>query len=373
MELLVHIRELLLLNDCVIIPGFGGFVSAYRPASVDVARFVAPSKSVSFNRKLKFNDGLLINHIALAHGCGYMKAAELVRQLVCEMNSRLTDGETLSVPGIGALAYDEHEALVFIPDIRENLCADAFGLPSFLCAQLPQEQATSPIPLHNETHLLMNRRHYSKFLIAASLLLLLALAPLPPSRDAVQYSALNSLTSGFQNSGLHTATPLTSDVQVLPVDAAAVVPQEAPTAEAPAVVADIAVPTVPQPEPDVAAPASGDTAPDTAPMHTQPAEPLSTPAPVSGPVSTSIPVKAPSSAPAKGCYIICGAYRDIDNARQLINELKAKGYTAKIIGKVDGKNYVALDKQFASKSAAQPLAEKYRRQTGKDTWVYTAK
>ena len=35
-ELAQHIETLLLDNDCVIIPGFGGFITHYTPAKIDI-------------------------------------------------------------------------------------------------------------------------------------------------------------------------------------------------------------------------------------------------------------------------------------------------------------------------------------------------
>ena len=59
-----HIVELLYLNDCVIIPEFGGFITNYKSSIVNnVNNFIPPSKQITFNKNLKDNDGLLINSI----------------------------------------------------------------------------------------------------------------------------------------------------------------------------------------------------------------------------------------------------------------------------------------------------------------------
>ncbi|NLA48282.1 MAG: hypothetical protein GX876_02335, partial [Bacteroidales bacterium] len=61
MDITSFIRELLFSHDCVIVPGFGGFVGNYAPARIDRATstFYPPSKQISFNRNLRNNDGLL--------------------------------------------------------------------------------------------------------------------------------------------------------------------------------------------------------------------------------------------------------------------------------------------------------------------------
>ena len=35
LEITKYIQELLFVHDCVILPGFGGFVANYRPAKID--------------------------------------------------------------------------------------------------------------------------------------------------------------------------------------------------------------------------------------------------------------------------------------------------------------------------------------------------
>ena len=61
-----YIRELLLQHDCVILPGLGGFVANYRPATFDAFQKTAipPSREILFNANLMHNDGLLYAHIS---------------------------------------------------------------------------------------------------------------------------------------------------------------------------------------------------------------------------------------------------------------------------------------------------------------------
>ena len=61
-ELERHIEILLLNNDCVIVPGLGGFVAHHVDACYDDVenRFFPPMRTVGFNPKLDMNDSLLI-------------------------------------------------------------------------------------------------------------------------------------------------------------------------------------------------------------------------------------------------------------------------------------------------------------------------
>ena len=61
-ELAQHIEVLLLENDCVIVPGFGGFVAHYAPAThvKEENLFLPPTRTIGFNPQLKLNDGVLV-------------------------------------------------------------------------------------------------------------------------------------------------------------------------------------------------------------------------------------------------------------------------------------------------------------------------
>ncbi|MCX6268123.1 MAG: hypothetical protein NTW16_12315, partial [Bacteroidetes bacterium] len=72
------IADLLSLHDCVIIPGFGGFIGNYSPARIDQVNhtFHPPTKELLFNVNLKQNDGLLASAIAASWMISYADACK---------------------------------------------------------------------------------------------------------------------------------------------------------------------------------------------------------------------------------------------------------------------------------------------------------
>ena len=62
-ELSRHIEMLLLENDCVVVPDFGGFIAHYQPARYveEEGIFLPPLRTVGFNPQLTMNDGMLTN------------------------------------------------------------------------------------------------------------------------------------------------------------------------------------------------------------------------------------------------------------------------------------------------------------------------
>ncbi len=76
------ISELLYRHDCVIVPGFGGFVSRSHSAGFNKGNnlLFPPAKHILFNRNLIHNDGLLITSLMERNASGdfsvKMKAAD---------------------------------------------------------------------------------------------------------------------------------------------------------------------------------------------------------------------------------------------------------------------------------------------------------
>ncbi len=75
MRLENHIATLLYRYQCVVVPGFGAFLSQIKPAYLqrDSNTLYPPYKELSFNAQLIKKDGLLVSHIAqLENTRGYV-------------------------------------------------------------------------------------------------------------------------------------------------------------------------------------------------------------------------------------------------------------------------------------------------------------
>ena len=68
-ELARHIEVLLLDNDCVIVPGLGGFVTHHISARrvESESRFLPPYRTLGFSPKMVLNDGLLVQSYMQAY------------------------------------------------------------------------------------------------------------------------------------------------------------------------------------------------------------------------------------------------------------------------------------------------------------------
>lgn len=138
MDITAFIRELLFGHDCVIVPGFGGFVGNYSPARIDRSTdtFYPPVKQISFNRNLNHNDGLLVGRISSSSNINYGDARNLVDEFVSEIRRKLEKGEKIVFDNIGSFINNHEGNVQFEPDKNVNYHLDAYGLESFHCLPL---------------------------------------------------------------------------------------------------------------------------------------------------------------------------------------------------------------------------------------------
>ncbi|MEJ2583942.1 MAG: SPOR domain-containing protein [Robiginitalea sp.] len=130
MQLERHIADLLYRYQCVVIPGFGAFLSQIKSASLqkDSNTFYPPFKELSFNARLNTNDGLLVSHIAQAEGESYETALEKVTSQSQRWKEKLKSGAPLELPGLGVFRLNREEKMVFEPDNRTNYLMSSYGL-----------------------------------------------------------------------------------------------------------------------------------------------------------------------------------------------------------------------------------------------------
>ena len=134
MDVRVIIARLLEEHDCVILPGYGGFIGNYAPARIDPVShsFIPPSKKILFNINLKQNDGLLCNRLVTDEGVSYADALALVNELVTSIRHTLKSGKSFIIPEVGRLFAGREGTLQFEQAKDYNLLPDAFGLLTFI-------------------------------------------------------------------------------------------------------------------------------------------------------------------------------------------------------------------------------------------------
>ena len=124
-----YVHELLYRYECVIIPEFGGILTKTESAKIDpeTHTFYPPSKRLGFNSQLTENDGLLANHIASVDKIPYETALNYIKFEVEEWKSKLQK-QDLNLENIGVFTLNAEGKILFEPDPNSNFLTAAFGL-----------------------------------------------------------------------------------------------------------------------------------------------------------------------------------------------------------------------------------------------------
>jgi nucleoid DNA-binding protein len=201
-DITAYIRELLFGHDCVIVPGFGGFIGNYTPARIDKksGTFYPPVKQISFNRNLNHNDGLLVGRISGSAGMNYGDARSMVEEFVISVRSKLDKGEKVVFDLIGSFVNNQEGNIQFEPDRSSNFHLDSYGLESFQMMPLEGYNVRTRIvrPVHRDPERQASMRKILwRAAVIVPLLAALVIVPLKTDlfRSKVETSNLNPLVS----------------------------------------------------------------------------------------------------------------------------------------------------------------------------------
>lgn len=151
-ELIRHIEALLIENDCVILPNFGGFITSHAQALwVEEEKiYLPPYRSVGFNPQLKINDGLLVQSYMITHDATYPEATRLVDTAIDELAELLYKEGEVEFNGIGVLQRTIAGEYCFTPSENGTISPDLYGLSPVglpLLSELPEQKAATLIPM----------------------------------------------------------------------------------------------------------------------------------------------------------------------------------------------------------------------------------
>lgn len=127
-----YLIELLKDNECVIVPGFGAFISKRHSAAIDYAnhRFTPPYKEIVFNNKLQNDDELLVNFLCEKENISREDAIFKIQSFVNQSEAILDVNSELTLEGLGKIRKfgDDY---VLTSKVESNLLGDSFGLTEF--------------------------------------------------------------------------------------------------------------------------------------------------------------------------------------------------------------------------------------------------
>jgi hypothetical protein len=130
MTLGIYINELLFDQNCVVVPGLGGFITRRVPSQINPIsnKITPPGKKVAFNQGLNINDGLLAKHISEKEQISYEEALEKINGLILELKKTLFETRTIHLENVGSFYMDFDEVTTFHPEADLNVSKEDFGL-----------------------------------------------------------------------------------------------------------------------------------------------------------------------------------------------------------------------------------------------------
>ena len=195
-DLKEYISGLLFIHDCVILPGFGGFVTNYHSAEHNELNhtFSPPKKDILFNKSLTYNDGLLINYLATSQNISYEEAEQKIKKEVQDAWLKLEKNQEVHFEGIGSFRYDKNMNLIFSPELTDNFLIDSYGLSSFRFPPLNyQKNAHTLMSTYNSQS--MNNSGFRQTIKWAAILVpvagIIALVPVYKNYKTQQAATLN--------------------------------------------------------------------------------------------------------------------------------------------------------------------------------------
>lgn len=129
-----HIELLLLEHDCVIVPGFGGFIASHEKAQFDnsaESMFLPPYRTIGFNQQLQMNDGLLVQSYMSAYDASYPAACLQMEKEVDCMIDELDSRGVYELEGVGVLTKSMNQSISFSSAESGILTPSLYGLYSF--------------------------------------------------------------------------------------------------------------------------------------------------------------------------------------------------------------------------------------------------
>jgi hypothetical protein len=349
MQLTEHyIRRLLFDYDCVILPGFGGFIMHSQPAVIHPMRhrFYPPARIVSFNSLLKSDDGLLINAISAGEKISFESARAEVEKYVRTCHSTLKNSKTVNIGMVGNISSDSSGILNFEPDLSQNFLPISFGLGTFIVSPIKRLESMKRLEKKLVNRIPAAKHEPIPRPVKATILFALPLAAFllwgiifPQDVRDVYSTASNLVTELFSKPAADVIITAGSKITTFEVR-------------------------------EEINPAAGIASSNTNTLNPEPAnpEPVRVSLPDSDPNNLFFKILEPNNGMQK-YYIIGGAFLNIENARKFVRELTVKGFMPEIPGTTHSGQYRVSYRSFINKPEALFTLDSIRRQENPSAWI----
>lgn len=335
------IFRLLLENDCVSIPEFGGLVAQRFRAEINYGTNIMrpPTKRISFHEGLAANGQLLINETAKAAKLSLEEAQDYILSTVKNWQLELAAGNSIKVDGIGRFYQDKNGAVCFNQSLESNFDLDAFGLDIFRANAIKREGAA---PEAVKTAILnrIKKEQSSSF---------------PYWQAAAVFTGIGALlTLGFMKTDINLNDKLKATFNPLHFSRSIEVPAT--------VISERVVPVVVEEAHET-------------PIIATPTTDEKPTIPVQKPIASAKPAAAPEVIPQSSnlpYHVVVGSFNELINAAELIERLKQMGFQPEILDHDASFKKVSIQ-GFETRAEAARALNLYKGKVNKGAWIYTRK
>ena len=355
-ELAQHIETLLLENDCVIVPGFGGFVAHYSPATrvKEENIFLPPTRTIGFNPQLKLNDGVLVQSYMSAYDTSFADATRIVEKEVSAFIEILHEEGKAHLENVGEIHYNIYGNYEFIPYDCKITTPSLYGLDSFEIHELATLQQKVLIP----ANLTREKKTYEIRINRVYL------------RNAVAMIAAVILFFAFSNRVENTDIQKNNYAQLLPGELFEQIEKQS-VVVTPVYVKSDAM----QQAKKLSATASTSSSTKTSSTKKNTADKTSKPIAVrevkvakQETAATAPAVKSPETANHPFHIIVAGGI-SLKDAEAIATQLKSKGFANAKALNMDGKVRVSINSFDNRNEATKQLLELRKNETYKNAWL----
>ncbi len=326
LELHEHISRLLYDHECVIVPGFGAFLTRYYSAEVNHATYMMrpPSRRVYFNSSIRENDGLLAKSISYLEQISYKESLDFIAKSSSEWNLALKEGTKLSLSGVGRLYMDDSNRLQFSPSLEINYQRSSYGLSIFRAPAIQREaEIRKTISKVIEKHVVIEHPETKEKKVAGWVSVAAMLGPVLLA-TAIGFSYFSTAPQPFESvAGFN------------PLSFSRSISNDSPSVNQAEDIATEAIPPAREIKKEIVVPAKE------------------------------------TAAPIAGHYhIVVGSFKEEKNANNYITELQAKGYDAYLANGNNSFSRVAIG-NFGSEDEARNALNGIRQNVNSGSWIFS--
>lgn len=349
-ELAKHIEVLLLENDCVIVPGLGGFIAHNRTAIYkdETNEFCPPARTIGFNPQLTINDGLLAQSYMQAYNTDFPDATRKIEKVVTLLKEQLYQEGRVELKDIGILFYNIKGKYEFEPAANAFFTPCLYGLEKLSLPLLPAKRKIYPVvPSAAQVSKAVSLRGWIRNAVAvAAAILLFFILSIPVENTYVDEASYASLGSTDMFEAIRSQSVATTVAQNKEKKAPQKVRNNINTLKPVAVKTEKVV--VPAEKADKPVVKKADT--------------------------PTVQAKKPTVKNAgKKSYIIIASLATSADADRQIKRYKENGYKDVQILESDGRYRIALHAASSRSDAYREVNELRKNDLFKNAWVFTAK